>query len=249
MEKSDKTNKLKIYNMDCMDLMKQYPDKFFDLAIVDPPYGIGEDGSKSEKRENLKKIDPRNGRNIKIYQKHYKGSNWDNNPPNQKYFDELFRVAKKVIIWGENYMNFTQKNSSSGRIFWNKLNGNNDFSDGEIAWTNLFTSTRKFDFIWNGMIQGKSVLEGHIQQGNKKLNETRIHPTQKPIALYTWLLNKYAKPSFKILDTHLGSGSHAIACNYFGADFVGCEKDIDIFNESLDFIKKETSQLSLFEIV
>ena len=216
-----KQDKLTIYNMDCMDLMKQYPDKYFDLAIVDPPYGIGQDGSKNKSRGNLA---------IAKDYKPYTGN--DLNPPNQEYFNELIRVSKDQIIWGENYFNFEQKKNYVGRIIWDKFTADN--------------STRKFNFMWAGFNQGKSIFEGHIMQGNKKLNETRIHPNQKPIALYTWLLNKYAQLNFKILDTHLGSGSHAIACNYFGAELIASELDNHYFLESIKRIKKETAQLSIF---
>lgn len=230
--------------------MSRLKDKSIDLAIVDPPYGIKEDGRKTKGRHirkdgsQITTIDSRTGKKIFVY-KEYKAKNWDEQPPPQEYYDELFRVAKYVIIWGCNYLNFNQKSSSSGRIFWDKVNGDNDFSDGEIAWTNLFSSIRQVTYMWNGMLQGKSIKEGHISQGNKKLCEKRIQTCQKPVILYKWLLGKYAKPGYTILDTHLGSGSIAIACYDLGYNLIACEKDTDNFTAAMKRIKIYTQQLKL----
>ncbi len=142
--------------------------------------------------------------------------------PGKEYFMELERVAKYYIVWGCNYYNHV---FPPGRIVWDKCNGKSTFSDAEIAATNLFDSVRLFPFMWNGMCQGKSILEGRTMQGNKKKNEQRIHPTQKPIALYEWLLKSYAKEGWRILDTHLGSGSIAIACHELGLPLLGIEID------------------------
>ena len=246
------TDKIQVYNDDCMNIMQQYEDGHFDLAICDPPYGIGEDGRKSASRTEKSDgsirhgIDPRNGRPIIRKKSKYSAKQWDSKQPEQYYFDELFRVSKKVIIWGSNYLNFEQKTTSSGRIFWDKVNGTNDFSDGEIAFTNLFSSVRQFEFMWNGMLQGAGVNSGRTSQGNKKLCEKRIHPTQKPVALYRWLLDKYAKPDFKILDTHLGSGSNAIACHWFGCELVAAELDEEYYQDSLKRFKRETAQQKMF---
>ena len=225
--KEYKQGKLSLFNMDCMELMKEYPDKYFDLAIVDPPYGIGEDGSKNHTRSKL---------TIAKNYKAFEGN--DIAPPDQNYFFELFRVSKNQVIFGANhFINLINKKSSCW-IIWDKKNGNNDFADCELAWTSFFTAVRKFEYTWKGMIQN-----------DMKNKENRIHPTQKPVRLYSWILEKYAKADFKILDTHLGSGSHAIACHYFGAEFVASELDNDYFIASVERIKKETSQLSLFEVV
>lgn len=151
---------------------------------------------------------------------------------------------KKYIVWGCNYFNYI---FSHGRIVWDKCNGGSSFSDCEIAATNCHDSVRLFRYMWNGMLQGKSISEGHIMQGNKKLNEKRIHPTQKPVALYTWIFKNYAKEGYKILDTHLGSGSSRIAAYNAGLDFIGCEIDKNIFNLQEKRFKEHTSQINLFD--
>lgn len=207
----EQLNNITLHFGDCMDMLKNMPDKSFDLAIVDPPYFSG-----PERRQfygcKVSKIGVK-----RLYEK---SETWK--VPTAEYFDELQRVSKYYIVWGCNYFNYI---FAPGRIVWDKCNGSSSFSDCEIAATNLFTSVRLFPFMWNGMMQGKSVNEGRIMQGNKKLNEKRIHPTQKPVALYTWLLTKYAKEKWRILDTHLGSGSIAIACENFGCSLLGIEKD------------------------
>jgi len=158
---------INIYNIDNMKFMKAVKDNYYDLAIIDTPYGIGEDGSKTKgrtfRKDGTARIsrDKRTGRESVIY-KEYKKGNWDSEYPDQTYFDELFRVSKKQIIWGSNYINFEQKNESSGRIIWDKVNFDNDFSDCEIAWTNIFKSVRQLEFMWNGMLQGKSLRDGRI---------------------------------------------------------------------------------------
>ena len=207
----EQLNNITLHFGDCMDMLKNMPDKSFDLAIVDPPYFSGPErrqfyGSKVSK--------------IGVKRLYEKSEKWE--VPTAEYFDELQRVSKYYIVWGCNYFNYI---FAPGRIVWDKCNGSSPFSDCEIAATNLFTSVRLFPFMWNGMMQGKSVNEGRIMQGNKKLNEKRIHPTQKPVALYTWLLTKFAKEKWRILDTHLGSGSIAIACENFGCSLLGIEKD------------------------
>ncbi|MEK9157703.1 MAG: DNA methyltransferase [Patescibacteria group bacterium] len=187
-------------------------DKQYKIAIVDPPYYSGH-----EKR-------PFYGNKVSVT-----GVSRDEYPitdtwqvPDKEYFDQLFRVSENQIIWGCNYY---QYQFGSGRIVWDKVNGNTDFSDCELAYCSFHDSTRMFRFMWNGMMHGKSIGEGHIMQGNKKLNEPRIHPTQKPVLLYKWLLKEYAKPGDNILDTHLGSGSHRIAAWDMSFDFVGLEID------------------------
>ena len=200
------------YNADCMNIITKDPDNYFDLAIVDPPYFSG-----PEKREFYgRKISP-----IGVQKLYKKSKTWK--IPDKTYFDELFRISKNQIIFGCNYFNYIWP--GTGRIVWDKCNGQSSFSDCEIAYCSLHKSVRKFVFMWNGMMQGKSIAEGQIQQGNKKLNEKRIHPTQKPEKLYEWLLTKYAKQGDIILDTHVGSASSLIACERLGFDYVGCEID------------------------
>lgn len=197
-------------NQDCLQGIKQYPDKYFDLAIVDPPYFSG-----PEKRGFYgKKISP-----IGVKRIYEKTDTWE--IPTEEYFKELFRVSKNQIIWGVNY--FNNYTFGPGRIIWDKVNGKSSFSDCEIAYCSMHNSVKQFRYMWNGMLQGKSIDEGHIARGNKKLNEKRIHPTQKPVNLYLWLLKNYAKNGQLILDTHVGSGSSLIACQILGLDIVGFE--------------------------
>jgi len=218
--------KTTIHNMDCMELMKATPDKFFDLAIVDPPYGIGEDGSKNKNRTG--------GLATPKDYKPFAGN--DIEPPNKDYFLELQRVSKNQIIWGANHFASNLPNpSSSCWIVWDKLNGGTDFADCELAFTSFKTAVRKFQFMWSGMLQG-----------DMKNKEHRIHPTQKPVKLYEWLLANYAKQGQKILDTHLGSGSHAIACNNLGFELVSCELDKDYYEASIKRIQQATAQERLF---
>jgi len=216
-----------VLNIDCMEGMKKYPDKYFDLAIVDPPYGIGEDGASNHSRGGLTKS-----------KKYYSNKSWDNEPMGVDYFNELFRVSKNQIIWGANHFISRISRDSSCWIVWDKLNGENDFADCELAWTSFDTSVRRFSFRWAGMLQG-----------NMSKKEIRIHPTQKPVALYSWLLKKYSEPGFKILDTHLGSGSHRIAAydmHEYNFEFVGFELDADHFNDQEKRFKQHIAQQNLF---
>lgn len=217
---------------DCMDLLKDFEDKTFDLAIVDPPYFSGPErrqfyGSKASK--------------IGVNRLYAKSEKW--NVPTAEYFDELKRVAKYYIVWGCNYYDYI---FDHGRIVWDKCNGASSFSDCEIAATNLFESVRLYPFMWNGMMQGKSMNEGRVMQGNKKLNEKRIHPTQKPVALYAWLLAQYAQEGWKILDTHLGSGSIAIACDELGYSLLGIEIDNHYYTMARKRLQEHQCSLRLF---
>ena len=207
-----------------MALMARYPDKYFDLAIVDPPYGIGEDGSRNKSRGKF------------AISKNYKSfAGNDLNAPEKEYFNELKRISKNQIIWGANHFISKIPFDSSCWIVWDKDNGETDFADCELAYTSFKTAVRRFKFKWQGMLQE-----------NMKNKELRIHPTQKPVALYKWLLDKYAKPGDKILDTHLGSGSIAIACHDYGYDLTACELDIEYFNKAMDRINNHTKQQKLF---
>lgn len=206
-----------------MELMKRYPDKYFDLAIVDPPYGIGEDGAKNHSRGKATKATK------------YTAKNWDKEPPSKQYFSELQRVSKNQIIFGANhFIELIPKANSSCWLVWNKLN-TGDFADCELAWTSFNTAVRKFDFMWNGMLQG-----------DMKNKEVRIHPTQKPRRLYEWILLNYAKGGNKILDTHLGSGSIAIACHNLGFDLTACELDTEYYNNALKRLQQHQAQLQMF---
>lgn len=218
------TDKITITNEDNMELMKRYPDNYFDLAICDPPYGIGESSNDNKSRSKLGKS------------KNYGIKNWDDSAPSKEYFNELKRVCKNVIIFGANHFieNIPNSNSSCW-IVWDKQNGENDFADCELAYTTFKTAVRKIEFRWHGMLQG-----------DMKNKETRIHPTQKPVALYKWILDKYAKQGDKILDTHLGSGSIAIACHDYGFELTACELDSEYYDKAIERIKNHVSQLTMF---
>ena len=204
------TDKITITNEDNMQLMARYPDNYFDLAIVDPPYGIGEDGGKARTRGSKRTNGEKKG--------------WDNQRPNAKYFAELIRVSKNQIIWGGNYFADLLP-ASRCWLYWQKNMGG-DFADGELAWTS-------FDKV--------------LKQYTKR-SETfdRIHPTQKPSELYKWILDKYAKEGDKILDTHLGSGSIAIACHDYDFELTACELDKEYFDKAIQRINNHTSQQKLF---
>jgi len=208
--------KLDLRNMDCMDLMKAAPDNAWDLAIVDPPYGIGEAGGKDRRGKSK-----------------HKKKNWDNAIPPLDYFHELERVSKNRIIWGGNY--FTESlQSSMGWICWDKKLDNSNFSDFELAYSSFQRAAKIFRYSKNGGSRTPAALADII------------HPTQKPVALYKWLLSNYAKEGDKILDTHLGSGSIAIACYYMGFDLTGSELDEDYYKAMMERIERETAQQELF---
>ena len=226
----------KFYSMDCMLAMKEIPDKYFDLAIVDPPYFKGPNNrGYYGRRINKLNIKRRDYLNIE---------SWDT--PDEQYFKELLRISKNQIVWGINYFDI---NLGPGRIIWDKVNGKSSYSDCEIAYCSIHESTRLFRYMWNGMNQGKSISEGHIMQGDKTKNEKRIHPTQKPVNLYKWLLMNYAKQGDKILDTHVGSASSLIACYEMGFDFLGFEKDKEMFILASERLEKVMSQLNMFDVI
>ena len=214
------TDKIEITNECNMELMARYPDNYFDLAIVDPPYGIGADKAQNNGGEQFG------------YKK-YKDSDWDNSIPSAEYFIELQRVSKNQIVWGGNYMT-EYLPPSMGWIIWNK--GQRDFSlaDGEMAWTSFKKAMRIFDF---------SRAEC-IKSNNTGLD--KFHPTAKPYELYKWILDKYAKQGDKILDTHLGSMSIAIACHDYGFELIGCELDKEYFDKGVERITNHVKQLTLF---
>lgn len=230
------------YNMDCMEGMKQFPDKYFDLAIVDPPYGRKEHGGTN--RSTF--VNQKNGRSIFVKDGQYEKRNWDNEPPSEKYFKELMRVSKNQIIWGCNYFSYPL---SGGRIIWDKCNDGSDQSGAEIAYCSLNDRVDIIRYMWRGMFQGKSINAGTVQQGNKKLNEKRIHPTQKPVILYEALLNRYAKPGDIILDTHTGSASSLIACHNTNHRFVGFEVDEYYYKLSKERLAKETAQMNFLNFI
>lgn len=224
-----------VYNMDCMDGMKGCPNKHFDLAVVDPPYGIKESAHRNISRTKLCKT--------KMYKKEF----WDYGIPEQEYFDELFRISKNQIIFGINY--FIGKVNipfSAGRIVWDKRNDGTNFSDCELAYCSYHHSTRIFRFMWNGMMQGMPG-NGTVMQGNKANNQKRIHPTEKPYDLYKWIYKTYLPEGGKVIDTHLGSGSNRISADQTGnIVFTGFEIDKDYFKAQEKRFKEYKQQLVLF---
>ena len=197
-----------------MEYMATVPDKYFDLAIVDPPYGI----------DWMQQIQ---NPNTKANWKQYENKEWDKHPPTDEYWEQLFRVSKNQIVWGGNYM--TDKlYPSPCWIIWDKMQ---EFSGAvfEMAWTSFKSPAKAFRM---------SRVEAYA-------NQNKIHPTQKPVKLYEWLLTNYAKKGQRVLDTHLGSGSSAIAAHYFGVDFVGCELDKDYFEAAKARFDMATRQLAL----
>jgi len=221
--------KATLHNMDCMEYMATMPDKAFDLAIIDPPYGIGEDGGahKHNAKPNKAWANPNNGK--------YQKKDWDNKVCSEEYFEQLFRVSKNQIIWGANHFIDKFAKPSPCWIVWYKAgqNPNTDYADCELAWASFKRAVKYFNFPWIGF-------------GAVNAKETRIHPTQKPVKLYEWLLTNYAKQGQRILDTHLGSGSHAIACNNLGFELVGCELDKDYFEAACKRIEQATAQERMF---
>jgi site-specific DNA-methyltransferase (adenine-specific) len=234
---------INLHNCDCMDFMRSLPDKAYQLAIVDPPYGIGEHGGKD--RGN--RVRQHNGTVLRVKHLGHANKGWDSEPPSPEYFAELQRVSVNQILWGANHYSDRLQRASSAWVIWDKVNGDNDFADCEMAWTSFGSASRLFPFMWNGMCQG-SPSDGRKQQGNKALNEQRIHPTQKPVALYRWLLQHYAKPGDKILDTHGGSMSIAIACDIEGFDLDLCELDKDYFEAGKKRLEQHQAQPRMFEV-
>ena len=208
----EKLGNITLYNADCMEIMKGFADKQFGLALVDPPYGI--DASKGTWGSS-------NKGNVKDYGK----KTWDKKSPDKCFFDELIRVSKNQIIFGANHFISKIPYDSSCWIVWDKDN-TGDFADCELAWTSFDTAVRKFTFRWNGMLQG-----------NMKNKELRIHPTQKPVALYKWILKNYANEGETVLDNCMGSGTTAIACMNTNRNFIGFEMDKTYYQIACDRIQ------------
>ena len=215
-------------NRNCMEAMKEFPDKFFDLAIVDPVYG---DVTKGGYMTHNK------GQYIgtgAARQKGYHASLWQQEKTPPAYFKELMRVSKNQIVWGGNYF-ASELPSSQCWVVWDKQHPEKiTFADGELAWTSFNSATRIFRFMWNGMLQG-----------DMKNKEDRIHPTQKPVALYEWLLDKFAEKGDKILDTHVGSASSLIACYNMGFDVWGYEIDEEYFRLATERIEAVQAQIRM----
>jgi site-specific DNA-methyltransferase (adenine-specific) len=219
------TDKITVTNEDNMELMARYPDNYFDLAIVDPPYGL--DFSKYNRVSKRSNGD-------RYISNDYKKGDWDKVTPNDLYFKELKRVSKHQIVWGGNYFPQLWTNGCKGFIFWYKGNPVPNFADGELAYCSMNKVAKQFDFRYYGNLEGNSSAK------------EKIHPTQKPVQLYEWLLDNYAKEGDKILDTHLGSGSIAIACHNRGFELTACELDKEYFDNFVKRFKSVTAQQTLF---
>lgn len=210
-----KTDSLSLYNCDCMELLRQTPDNYYCLSVVDPPYGIGA-GGKSFKNGTSKNSDGG-----------FKDNDWDLNRPTYAYFKELQRVSKNQVVWGGNYF-ADMLPAKMCWLFWDKGTGDNSYADGELAWTSYQKAVKKVFISWVG--------------ANANNGAARIHPTEKPVKLYNWILANYAEKGMKILDTHMGSGSIAIACHYAECYLTACELDQDYYREACKRIERETSQ-------
>ena len=217
-----------LLHIDCMEYMAGLPDKAFDLAIVDPPYAVGaSDGSFGRGGAKAK---------IRTYRtdlKHYANSNL---APDKDYFCQLFRVSKHQIVWGANY--YPEYLSHGGWVVWDKMKTDGLLSGAELAYQSIDKIVKIFRHEWEGFRKGVGSFEEGASQ--------TIHPNQKPLRLYEWLLTNYAKPGQRILDTHLGSGSSAIACNNLGFEMVGCELDLDYYRAACSRVEQATKQERLF---
>lgn len=215
--------------MDCMEGMKEFPDKYFELAIVDPPYGGVTKGGYMTNQISGGVAKNRNDYNLSL---------WQCEKPKKGYFDELFRVSKNQIIWGGNYFASMLPDSQCW-VIWDKEKPEGvSYADVEMAWTSFDIAARLFKFAWNGMLQG-----------DMKHKEYKIHPTQKPVALYKWLLKRYAKPGDKILDTHVGSASSLIACHELGFKYVGFEIDSEYYALAKKRLEQETAQMNILDLM
>lgn len=234
-----------------MSMYSRYSDLFFDLAIEDPPYFSGPEkrryyGNKVNKL-NIRRID------------YPVSDTWY--IPNFEWFNEIKRISKNQIIWGANYFDFICEpfktprgedihkfilENPKGWIIWDKCNGSSTFNDYELAWTSFDRPTVIFKYMWNGMLQGKSIKEGHICQGNKKLHQKKIHPTEKPIPLYKWLFMEYTKKGDKIVSGHTGSASDALASTFFDIEFIGCDAERQHYDNSVKRIQNKLLQTELF---
>lgn len=224
------------HNIDCMEYMKSFPDKYFDLVCSDPPYGIREDGHRHNNRSKLTKT------------KNYHKALWDQDRPTKEYFNEIKRVSKNQIVWGGNHLADLIGEKSPCWIVWDKINGDTNFADCELAYTSFKGAVRKFDFMWNGMLQGDP-KNGKKMNPIKANNQQRIHPTEKPIPLYKWIFENYSAPGQKILDTHAGSQSARIAAYELGIDFYCCEIDPVYFsdgNSRFQDFKKNMDEIKQF---
>ena len=212
-----------VHNIDCLEYMRTLPDNYFQLAIADPPYGIGATSA------NFMRKGKQTGKSLAVSGTTYTAKEWDKSAPDKEFFNELCRVSRHQILWGANhYIENLPRQNSSCWIVWDKKTGDNLYADCELAWTSFDSAVRKFDFMWKGMFQE-----------NMANKEERIHPTQKPVALYGWLLAHYAKDGDRIFDPMMGSQSSRIAAYKLGFDYVGCELDKEYFDKGCERFDRE----------
>lgn len=241
-----------VFLVDNMEGMAWFPDKYFDLAIVDPPYGISGNSHRNNQNRSKKSTSKKYGNDL-----------WAQLPPTPKFFTELKRISKNQIIFGANYFaeiagvpfNPPRRTDfdaflrihSKHWLIWDKCNNTTNFNDCELVWFSQKRSSLIYEFMWNGMMQGAGIFNGAVQQGDKSKNQQRIHPTEKPIALYKYLLQHFAKPGFKIVDTHVGSGSHRLAIDDMPMKlkFIGFEISPTYFNDQQTRYNLVKSQMSI----
>ncbi len=236
-----------VFNDKWENVTHRYPDKYFDIANCDIPYGIGvgkmaylKEVNTSVKQKNGTRLNPNRGK------EKYSFKEWDKEPPPQEYFDELKRISKHQIIFGIDYVNW--EGVGTGRIKWDKgMSEDVSFSRYETAYCSLIEDTWELPLLWAGMMQAKSLSEPMVQQGNKKLNEKRIHPTHKPVMLYDAIYLHFGFDGMKVIDTHLGGGSHRISCYKLGYDFVATEVDTDYYLKQEKRFSQFTAQGNLFK--
>lgn len=249
---------------DNMELMARYPNKYFDVAVIDPEYGIGE-SSKNHKSRNTA-IVQKNGSKLKAKYSNYTKKHWDNKPPSDDFFNEIKRVSTNQVIFGANYFSQIIKNTCKpprrneyddfikqnpkGFIIWDKVNGSNDFNDCEIIYTSYDFDSFVLYYMWSGMMQGINVStdlqKALIQIGDKSLNEKRLHPTQKPIKLIKWIFNFLNIFNLKVIDTNTGLMVVVLVSIDAECEIVACDKEEEYFNKGIQRVKNHVSQTKLF---
>ncbi|WP_456867613.1 hypothetical protein [Galbibacter sp. BG1] len=260
-QRVDLRNDMSLFGADMNLVLKECSDNYFDLAIEDPEYGIGESNANHKSRNTP--IRQKNGKVLKAPDSNYPILDWDMKPANASYGELIKRVSKNQIIWGGNFFDWIVSNPFNpprrnefndflreyprGWILWDKCNGTSDQFDCELAWTSFDRPSVIYRYMWAGMMQG-SYMDGTRMEGNKKLNEKRIHPTQKPRKLYRWLYGEYANLGDKILDSHAGSFNSAIEYDYWGEGsfYVGIEKEEAFFYRGVCRTQELTQQMKLF---
>jgi site-specific DNA-methyltransferase (adenine-specific) len=223
-----------IVHADCLEVLRELPDKSVDLILADPPYGIGEDGSRSKGR--IRKDSFNACKHLSFEAKQYPKTEWDNAPPSAEFFAEMKRIGKNQIVWGGNYFT-AHLTASPCWLVWDKDNGETDFADCELAWTSFRSAVRYFKWRWMGFWQERMSIHER---------ETRYHPTQKPVPLFKWCVHNYSKPGDLILDPFAGSGTTALACHALGRRFICIERELEYVNVARNRLLQLQAQGDLF---